>query len=299
MKEVKPEGIIIPLCTPMREDESIHIGELRNHVERLLAGGAHGLFCFGTNGEGYILDGKEKELILQTVIEQAAGRVPVYAGTGCISTKETIRQSRMAMELGADAISIITPSFAKASQEELYQHYRAVARAVELPIVLYNIPARTGNALSSETVERLSRIENIAGAKDSSGDWDNIKAYMDRTRGSGFAVLSGNDSLILDTLLYGGAGAVSGCANVYPHTLCQIYEAYKKGDMENARRWQDSIASFRSVFQYGNPNTIVKLAVNLLGHPVGPCRAPFNQLSPEGMERLSAVLQENKEIGLR
>ena len=200
--------------------------------------------------------------MLETVIEQANGRVPVYAGTGCVSTRETIAQSRMARDAGADVLSIITPSFAAASQQELYDHYRAVAEAVDIPIVLYNIPARTGNALAPETVASLSRIENIVGAKDSSGNWDNMKAYLDGTRGSGFAVLSGNDGLILDCLKNGGRGGVAGCANVYPRTMASIYDCFAAGDLEKAQEYQASIASFRACFKYGNPNSVVKCATN-------------------------------------
>ena len=145
MKAVEIKGIIPPIITPMNDDESINVAELRAQVNRQIEGGVHAIFCFGTNGEGYILNGKEKELVLRTVIEECNGRVPVYAGTGCISTKETIEQSKMAQALGADVLSIITPSFAAASQNELYEHYKAVAEAVDMPIVLYNIPARAGN----------------------------------------------------------------------------------------------------------------------------------------------------------
>ena len=234
----------------------------------------------------------------QESIEQANGRVPVYAGTGCVSTRETIAQSRMARDAGADVLSIITPSFAAASQQELYDHYRAVAEAVDIPIVLYNIPARTGNALAPETVARLSRIENIVGAKDSSGNWDNMKAYLDGTRGSGFAVLSGNDGLILDCLKNGGRGGVAGCANVYPRTMASIYDCFAAGDLEKAQEYQASIASFRACFKYGNPNTVVKTAVALLGYDVGKCRAPFNQLPEEGVAALRQVLRENAEKGM-
>ena len=174
MKPVEIKGIIPPILTPMNDDESINVAELRNQVDRMIEGGVHALFPFGTNGEGYILNAKEKQLVLETVIEQCNGRVPVYAGTGCISTKETIEQSKMAQAAGADVLSIITPSFAAASQDELYAHYKAVAEAVDMPIVLYNIPARTGNALAPATVARLAQIENIVGAKDSSGNFTNI-----------------------------------------------------------------------------------------------------------------------------
>ena len=136
MKKVEIKGIIPPIVTPMNEDESVNEKELRNQVNRQIKGGIHGLFPFGTNGEGYILNEKEKEEVLSIVIDETKGRVPVYAGTGCISTKDTIRQSQMAESLGADVLSIITPSFAAASQNELYDHYKAVAEAVDMPIVL-------------------------------------------------------------------------------------------------------------------------------------------------------------------
>lgn len=299
MKKVKIKGIIPPIVTPMNEDESINGQELRNQVNRQIKGGVHGLFPFGTNGEGYILNEKEKEEVLSIVIDETKGRVPVYAGTGCISTKDTIRQSQMAKSLGADVLSIITPSFAAASQNELYDHYKAVAEAVDMPIVLYNIPARTGNALAPATVARLSKIENIVGAKDSSGNFDNMLQYIEQTRDSGdFAVLSGNDSLILWNLLAGGTGGIAGCANVFPEVMASIYNYFVAGDLENARKAQDSIRSFRGCFKYGNPNTIVKTAVNLLGYPVGKCRAPFNQVPEEGIEALKKVLAENHEKGM-
>ena len=183
MKNVEIKGIIPPIITPMNDDETINVSELRNQVNRMIDGGVHALFCFGTNGEGYILTGEEKKLVLETVIDECNGRVPVYAGTGCVSTKETIEQSKMAMDAGADVLSIITPSFAAASQDELYTHYSAVAAAVDMPIVLYNIAARTGNAIAPATVGRLAKIENIVGAKDSSGNFTNILGYMDAAKG--------------------------------------------------------------------------------------------------------------------
>lgn len=299
MKNVEIKGIIPPIVTPMNEDESINEQELRNQVNRQIAGGVHGLFPFGTNGEGYILNEREKEEVLSIVIEETKGRVPVYAGTGCISTKETIRQSQMAQSLGADVLSIITPSFAAASQNELYEHYKTVAEAVDMPIVLYNIPARTGNALAPATVAKLSKIENIVGAKDSSGNFDNMLQYIEQTRDSeNFSVLSGNDSLILWNLLAGGTGGIAGCANVFPEVMASIYNYFEAGDLDNARKAQDSIRSFRACFKYGNPNTIVKTAVNLLGYPVGRCRAPFNQVPAEGVEALLKVLKENEAKGM-
>ena len=301
MKAVEIKGIIPPIITPMNDDESINVAELRAQVNRQIEGGVHAIFCFGTNGEGYILNGKEKELVLRTVIEETNGRVPVYAGTGCISTKETIEQSKMAQSLGADVLSIITPSFAAASQNELYEHYKAVAEAVDMPIVLYNIPARTGNALAPATVAKLAQIDNIVGAKDSSGNFTNILAYIDagKSKKNGtFSTLSGNDQLIVWNLLAGGTGGIAGCANVYPHVMASIYNLFMEGKIEEAKAANASIASFRACFKYGNPNTIVKTAVAMLGYNVGKCRAPFNQVPEEGIKALEKVLKENADKGM-
>ena len=144
MNSIAIKGIICPILTPMYEDESINEQELRNQVNRLIDAGIHGLFAFGTNGESYALSTAEKERVLEIVVEETNHRVPVYAGSGCITTKETIALSKKAFEIGADALSIVTPFYAAASQEELYAHYMDVASAVDMPIVMYN-GQRTGS----------------------------------------------------------------------------------------------------------------------------------------------------------
>ena len=302
MKQVELKGIIVPIVTPMHPDtEDVNIPELRLQIERQIAGGVHGIFVFGTNGEGYILDMKEKEAVLEAAIDQVKGRVPVYAGTGCISTRDTIYMSKRAQELGADVLSIITPSFAAASQKELYDHYAEVAKHVGLPIVLYNIPPRTGNKLLPETVAKLAKdVDVIMGAKDSSGDIENLKAYIRETRevGKDFAVLAGNDGSILTCLKEGGAGGIAGRANLYPKALASIYNCFVAGDVDKAQEYQDAVSTLQRVFKFGNPNTVIKKAVNLLGYPVGDCRKPFNYLCDEGVAELKAVLKENEEKGL-
>lgn len=303
MKVSEIKGIIPPILTPMHDDEeqSVNYDELRNQVERLLKGGVHGLFPVGTNGEAYILSMKEKEAILETVIEQVKGRVPVYAGTGCISTAETVRMSRMAQKLGADALSVITPFFAAASQKELYDHYVTVAKAVDLPIILYNIPPRTGNKLLPETVQKLCRdVDNIVGAKDSSGDIENLKAYIRLTKelDKEVAILAGNDGAILTCLKEGGSGGIAGRANIWPNALASIYDRFVAGDLDGAQQAQDTIAALQSVFKFGNPNTIIKKAVALMGYPVGDCRRPFNYVPDEGIEALKQVLADVAAKGL-
>ena len=295
------KGIIPPILTPMNEDESINYGELRNQVNRMIDAKVSGVFALGTNGEAYALSHKEKVEILKNVVDEAKKRVPVYAGTGCPTTKETITLSKEAEEIGADVLSVIVPYFAAASQDELYDHFKAVAESVKIPVVLYNIPARTGNALAPATVARLAKdVPNILGAKDSSGNFDNMKQYIELTSniGKDFSVLSGNDSLILPALVFGGKGGIAGCANVFPRTMVEIYEAFEAGDMERAKKVQDSIRIFRNCFKYGNPNTLVKLAAGLLGNPVGPCRRPFSKITPEGMDALKKTLETCKANGL-
>jgi len=302
MKEVKIQGIIPPILTPMNKDESINEQELRNQVNRMVDAGVHGIFPLGTNGEAYALTREEKKRILEIVVEETNHRVPVYAGTGCVTTRETVELSRMAQEAGADVLSIVEPYYAAASQNELYAHYMEVAEAVDLPIVLYNIPARTGNALAPATVGRLAKAApNIVGAKDSSGNFDNLKQYIEATAdvGKEFSVLSGNDSLILPGLVFGGKGGIAGCANVFPRTMVEIYEAFIAGDLERAKKVQDSIRPFRATFRYGNPNTIIKISAGLLGYPVGDCRKPFCSLSEEGMVELKKTLEKCVADGMR
>jgi 4-hydroxy-tetrahydrodipicolinate synthase len=300
MAEIK--GIIPPILTPLDDHEEINEAELRHQVNRMIDAGVSGVFALGTNGEAYALSHKEKLQILRIVVDEVKGRVPVYAGTGCPTTKETITLSQQAEEIGADILSVIVPYFAAASQDELYIHYMMVANSVDIPVVLYNIPARTGNTLAPATVARLAKeIPNIMGAKDSSGNFDNMKQYIELTQniGKDFAVLSGNDSLILPILMFGGKGGIAGCANVFPRTMVEIYEAYQAGDIERAKKVQDSIRIFRNCFKYGNPNTIVKMAAELLGDPVGPCRRPFSSITSEGLEVLKKTLEQCKAAGMK
>lgn len=271
MKELA-KGIIAAMVTSMNEDESLNMEEIQRQVDRQIAAGVNGVFCLGTNGEAYILSEEEKLRIIEAVVKAADGRVPVYAGTGMPGTADTIRLSRKAKELGADVLSVISPYFAAISQEEIYNHYAELAGAVDMPIVMYNMPARTGNNIAPDTVARLSKIDNIIGVKDSSGNFDNMKQYIELTDPENFRVLSGNDALILWNLLAGGAGGITAVANIYPETMVSIYRYFAQGDLEAAKKAQDSIRPIRNCFKFGNPNTVTKTATRLAGYPVGPCR---------------------------
>lgn len=274
------KGIVSAMVTPLMPDETVNETELRRQVDRQREAGMAAVFCLGTNGEFYAFEEEEKKRIISVTAEQAGGRIPVYAGTGCITTKGTISLTRYAKEAGADAVSVITPYFAGISQEGLYRHYMAVAEASELPVILYNIPARTGVNLDWETAARLRKHPNIIGIKDSSGNFLNTLQYLD-TAAEDFAVLSGNDSLILWTLAAGGSGAISGMTNIAPELVVRIYEEFQAGNWQEARRCQKKLCELKSLLAGYNPNSAVKAAAAAAGQNVGPLREPFSLNSEE------------------
>jgi len=283
MLMLKPQGIITPIITPMYEDENINFEELRVQVNRLINSGIAGIFCLGTNGEVYALNTEEKLEVIKVVAGEAKGRVPVYAGTGCIRTKETIELSLKAKELGVDALSIVSPYYVAVSQDDIYSCFSEIAEAVDLPIVLYNIPARTGNNIDYKTVAKLAKYENIVGIKDSSGNFDNTLRYIENTD-KRLSVLAGNDSLILWTLLAGGCGAIAGTSNVFPEIAVKIYKLWQAGNIEEAKAVQVSLRPFRDVMAMGNPNSVVKRAMNMMGYPVGPARKPVSGLNSKAID---------------
>lgn len=272
---MKLNGIISAMLTPLHPDETIHEEELRNQVNRQVEAGVAAVFCLGTNGEFYAFSNKEKKRIIDIVVEEVDGRIPVLAGTGCVTTMETIELTSYAKEAGVSAVSIISPYFAGISQEGLYQHFSEIANKCQMPLIMYNIPARTGVNIQYDTVKRLADNPYIIGIKDSSGNFDNTLRYIEETPND-FVVLCGNDSLILWTLLAGGNGGISGVTNIYPEHMVSIYKKFISGDFEGAKIAQDAIRVIRDCFAGYNPNSVVKRATQLLGYPVGPARAPFN-----------------------
>lgn len=272
---IKPHGIIAAMSTPFFPDETLNEAQLRYQVDRLIGAGLHGIFALGTNGENYAMDFEEKVRIMEIVIDQAEKRVPIYIGTGCVTTKETVALTKKAWELGADCASVVSPWFAANTQEGLYEHYKAVAECSELPVLVYNMPARTGVNVHYKTMEKLAKIPNIVGIKDSSGNFDNMQRYLESC-GDRISVLSGNDSLILPCLLAGGQGGISGISNVLPERMVRIYTAWEEGNLEEAWKVQRSIRPLRDCMAAGNPNSVVKRAAYFNGQDLGPVRAPFD-----------------------
>lgn len=294
---LQPKGIIPAMITPLTESGQINESILRQQVQRLVSANVHGLFCLGTNGEFYALTVEEKLRVAEIVIAEANGQVPVYVGAGDISTSSTVRLAQTFERMGADAVSVITPYFLTYSQRELIEHYRAVADSTSLPIVLYNIPARTANLLQPKSVAELSKVPNIVGIKDSSGSYDNIVQYLDAVDGS-FAVLAGTDSLILSTLMSGGTGAVAATANVFPQLLVDIYDTWQKGDCIAAEHLQKQLHTLRALFQLGTLPSVLKAFMDRMGLMAGPPRLPVARLTGAEQEELERVYQNYCAAGL-
>ncbi|OFW46747.1 MAG: 4-hydroxy-tetrahydrodipicolinate synthase [Actinobacteria bacterium RBG_13_35_12] len=287
---IQPKGIIPPIVTPLDENENVNKKVISRMVNYLIKGGVHGLFPLGSTGEGYGLSFSQKKEIIETVVETTNKRVPVYAGTGAITTKEAIRLTRLASDIGVDAVSVVTPFFIKPNEIELYNHYQSIASSTSLPIILYNNPGLTGINLSVDLVVKLSQIDNIVGIKDSSGDMAQAAEYIRRT-GDDFAVLAGRDILIYGFLAYGGKGAVASTANIVPQIVVKIYEEYQKGNYAEALKAQFQLAPLRVAFNLGSFPVIMKEGLKLLGIDVGYTLKPIEPLTEEAREKLKEVLR--------
>lgn len=283
------------MVTPLAEN-GINEAATRKLVNKLINDGVHGLFILGTNGEFYALSEEEKLTLVKIVVDEAAGRVPIFAGSGGISTEAVIQLTNQFAELGVDAVSIITPYLIKISDEELIQHYQAIAANTNLPLILYNIPANTKISISEQVFKELIKIPRIIGIKDSSGQLENIQMYLDLNDRADFSVLVGSDSLILPALQKGANGAVAATSNVLTKTDLGIYQAYLANDLEKAARLQESINDFRRVLKLATVPSVLKYSLGLTGIPVGPPKSPVRGVTPELDTEIRNTLALYKEI---
>ena len=284
------QGIIPAMVTPFAEDESLNVDALRQLTNFLIEGGVHGLFPTGSQGEFYALTPGERQRVWDVVVEEANGRVPVYAGTGSMTTREVLGLNRLAERVGVSAVSIITPFFISPNQEELYRHYMTIADATSLPVILYSNPGRTGGLnLSVDLVARLAEHPNIVGIKDSSGDLSLTMAYIAATADD-FTVLLGRDTLIYAGLVHGAKGSITATANAAPALVVAIYEAFLQGKLDEALSAQRKLAPLRHAFSFGTFPVVVKEALSIMGIPAGPARGPVGPMAPEQREKLRAVL---------
>jgi 4-hydroxy-tetrahydrodipicolinate synthase len=289
-------GVGTALITPFRTDGSIDEAAVRRLVRRQIEAGIHFVSPCGTTGEAPTLSQREKVRIIELVVDEAAGRVPVLAGAGGYDTREVIELARELERVGVDGVLSVTPYYNKPTQEGLYQHYRAIAESTALPVILYNVPGRTGANLEVKTVVRLSEIRNIVGVKEASGNVVQMTEIVANVAEE-FLLLSGDDPLTVAVMAIGGRGVISVASNIVPGEMAQIVELAERGDFAGARRLHHWLLPLIQVnFVESNPIP-VKAAMAAIGLIEEAYRLPLVSPSPAAREKIMKVLQDLKLLG--
>jgi len=284
-------GSIPAIATPMLEDGSLDLPRLRSFIDWHIAEGSDGIVVVGTTGESPTVDHDEHCTLIGTAVEQAAGRIPVIAGTGSNSTTEAIEYAAFAKTVGASAHLSVVPYYNKPGQEGLYRHFKTIAEAVDLPMIVYNVPGRTVADLANDTTLRLAQIPGIVGIKDATGNIERGSDLLKRLP-PGFAWYSGDDATALGLILMGGQGAISVTANVAPRLMHAMCMAARAGDVKTAREINFRLLGLhRNLFLEANPIP-VKWALARMGLMSDGIRLPMTPLSKEYHERVRVALSE-------
>ncbi|MGQ9787872.1 MAG: 4-hydroxy-tetrahydrodipicolinate synthase [Candidatus Hadarchaeaceae archaeon] len=286
------EGAYTAIVTPFDGEGKIDEEGLRENVRFQLRKGIHGLVPTGTTGESPTLSYEEHNQVIEIVVDEADGRVPVLAGTGSNSTWEALMLTKHAKEAGADGALVVVPYYNKPTQAGLYAHFKKLADEVEIPQVIYNIPSRTGVNMLPETMAKLAKFKNIVGVKEASGDLSQVARIIELTRGEDFTVISGDDALTYEIMKLGGKGVISVASNIVPDNIVRLVESLRLGDFEMAKKLNDKLMPlFKALFIETNP-VPVKTAMNWMGMPAGSFRLPLVEMQSENQEKLRRVLIE-------
>ena len=285
------EGAGVALITPMKADGAVDYEKLEEIIEEQIAGGTDAIVACGTTGEASTLTHEEHIEVIRQTGQVVAGRIPVVAGTGSNCTETAIYLSVEAQKAGADGVLVVSPYYNKATQKGLIGHFTAIADAIKIPVILYNIPGRTGVTILPETIAALCKnVENIVGVKEASGNFSNIATLMSLTDGD-IDVYSGNDDQIVPLLSLGGKGVISVLSNVAPRQTHEICAAYLAGDVKKSMELQiQAIPLIAELFREVNPIP-VKAAMNLMGKNVGPLRRPLTEMEPQNQEKLKGAME--------
>jgi 4-hydroxy-tetrahydrodipicolinate synthase len=282
-------GLSVALTTPFRDGE-VDYDALREQVDFQIAAGTTCLCPVGTTGESPTLSHDEHERVIAAVVEFAAGRVKVMPGTGSNSTREALRLTAWAERAGADAALVVAPYYNKPTQEGFYQHYRALAEAVGIPICVYNIPGRTGKNIEPETIARLAELPNIALVKEATGSMDQASQVLALTD---LTVLSGDDSLTLPLLAIGGRGVISVVGNLVPADMLALLGAFEKGNLLEARRWHRKLFPLcRDMLGLATNPIPIKTAMRMVGRDTGELRLPMTALGAADERKLHKTLRD-------
>ena len=287
------QGTITALVTPFSKAEVDYAG-LRENIRLQISAGVEGILPLGTTGETPTLTEEECLKIIELAVDAAAGKVSVLVGTGSNSTTHTIENTRRAKELGADCALIVTPYYNKPTQSGILAHFEAVAQAVDLPVLIYNIQGRTGVNIETDTLEKLAKLPNIIGVKEASGSLTQIGEVIERIQNkqNRFSVLSGDDVLTLPAMALGARGIVSVVSNLVPSRVVALSQAMLAGNLQEARKIHfELLPLFRAAFFETNPIPI-KEAMNMCGLAAGPCRLPMSPMNPVNRDKLRQVLIE-------
>jgi 4-hydroxy-tetrahydrodipicolinate synthase len=285
-------GCYVAIVTPFDEKGAVNENALRANIEFLIGKGVAGIVPCGTTGESPTLSWEEHNHVVDVTLDTVKGRVQVIAGAGSNNTAEALAAAKHAKQMGADAILSITPYYNKPTQEGLFQHFKAIATQVDIPIVVYNVPGRTGVNLLPATLERLCEFKNIVAVKEASGNVLQISEIHSRC-GDRLTILSGDDALTLPVLVCGGSGVISVVGNFAPDRMTAIVKAFFDGDMKKALALHEALMPVsQAMFIETNPIP-VKTAMNLLGMNVGPLRLPMVPMSESNKRELVAVLKKH------
>jgi 4-hydroxy-tetrahydrodipicolinate synthase len=288
----KIEGVFTALTTPFTEEGKLNEEILRSLIRFQIASKVQGIVVLGTTGEAPTLTYDEQHRIIEIAREEIPRNIHLLAGTGAYSTATTIKNTQLAQSLGADGALIVSPYYNKPTQEGLYQHYKAIAKSVDIPILIYNIQGRTAVNIQTDTLMRIAELPNIGGIKEASGNIQQISEVIEKIgRKSDFSVMCGDDSLTLPSISLGAKGIVSVLSNLIPLQIGSLTQAALKGNYDFARELHHSLMPLcRMAFIETNPIPM-KAAMNFCGMDVGPCRLPLCPLSPENEKKLLALLQ--------
>ncbi len=288
--------VLTAMVTPFDENLNVNIPQAKKLARYLVENGSDGLVVSGTTGESPTLNKEEKMALFKAVVEEVGGQATVIAGTGSYNTAESVAFTQEAEKAGVDGVMLVAPYYNKPSQEGLYQHFKAVAESTKLPVMLYNIPGRTGINVLPATVARLANdVPNIVAIKEAAGNMDQVSELM-RLLPDDFVVYSGDDSLTLPILALGGKGIVSVASHIVGPDIQEMVQAFIQGNVAKAARLHtDLFPIFKGLFITSNP-VPVKEALNMMGMHVGGVRPPLVNMSAEDKEKLSAVLTEKNLI---
>lgn len=292
------KGVVVPIITVIDKYEKIDEAGMRKQVDYVINGGMHGILAFGSNGEFYQLEEDEMEGGLKIMVDQAAGRVPVYFGIGAINTKKCIRLAKMAAANGAACVSILQPMFLKPTHDELFNHFKAIAEAIpETPVLLYNNPGRVGYGMTADFVTEIAHaVPNIVGMKDTSGDITLTEECIRRNRDVNFKVFGGKDTLLFASMCVGAVGGVCTAGNFMPELIGAVYEKYVAGDFEGSREAQFKLNPVRLAMDKASFPVAAKDMANIRGENVGDPYLPSLPTTNEAT--LDLFKKVMKEAGL-